>query len=625
VPTGPSDDGVDLLPPETDRPEPAQPLRPGLVGRLRWAWRQLTSMRTALLLLLLLAVAAVPGSVLPQNRVDAGRVQQYLADHSELGPVLRRLGLFDVYASSWFSAVYLLLFVSLVGCVLPRTRRHVEAVRARPPRPPGRLERMPGHAVRQVAVVPAEALAAARTALRGRRYRVADDACGPDGGSVAAERGHLAETGNLVFHLGLLALLVAVATGSLYGYSGQAIVVEGQQFADILPRYDSFEAGSRVDTDDLPPFWFRLTSLRVSFEERAGGSQFGAARSFAADLTVKDGPQAKERPRVVEVNQPLDINGTRVFLSGNGYAPVVTVRDGRGVVVKSGPVVFLPRDGNHTSLGVIKVPDARPRQIGFNGVFLPTAVFDPSLGWISIFPDAKAPLLVLTAFVSQPGQDGLGVNSGVPQSVFMLNSTKMTRLTAADGDSLKIELPLGATFTLPNGAGSITFEGYKRYASFDIRYDPSKIPALLAVLLALAGLTVSLFVRRRRAWVRIVPAAGGGSRVEAAGLAPGKDAGLGRELLSLLDAVGPVVEDSARFDPARDGGPPTCSGSCQDRDSSRKGGDGGRRGGDGGRRGGDSDTCQDRDSSSRQDRDSGRQGGDGGRQGGDGDSCQDRR
>ncbi len=36
---------------------------------LRWAWRQLTSMRTALLLLLLLALAAVPGSVVPQRAV----------------------------------------------------------------------------------------------------------------------------------------------------------------------------------------------------------------------------------------------------------------------------------------------------------------------------------------------------------------------------------------------------------------------------------------------------------------------------------------------------------------------------------------------------------------------------
>jgi cytochrome c biogenesis protein len=548
----------DLLPPETDRAEPVALPRLGPIGWLRWGWRQLTSMKTALLLLLLLAVAAVPGSMLPQNRVDPGRVDQYLADHAKLGPILQRLGMFDVYASPWFSAVYLLLFVSLVGCVLPRTRQHWKAVRARPPRTPRRLERMPEHAVRTVDVAPEQALAAARTALRRRRFRVADDPS-PDGpgGSVAAERGYLAETGNLVFHLALLCLLIAVAAGSLYGYSGQAIVVEGEQFADTLPRYDSFSAGPQVDTGNLPPFWFRLDRMHVSFEESAVGAQFGAPRSFSGDLTVKDSPGAPERTQSVEVNDPLDVNGTRVFLSGNGYAPVITVRDGTGQVVKSGPVVFLPRDGNYTSLGVVKVSDAKPRQIGLQGFFLPTAVFDKAMGPISIFPDAKDPLLVLTAYVSRPGQDGLGVNSGVPQSIYVLNTTNMTQLKDANGEPLRLELSVGQSVRLPDGAGTVTFDGIKRYASFDIRYDPSKLWALIAALLALAGLTTSLFVRRRRIWVRVTAGPSGGSRVEIAGLARGEDAGLGMELVTLLDAVGPAGEDvrgtagdSARTDPS---------------------------------------------------------------------------
>jgi cytochrome c biogenesis protein len=191
----PADETGDLLAPETDRPEPVQLPRLGLVGWLRWAWRQLTSMRTALLLLLLLAVAAVPGSVLPQNRVDPGRVQQYLQDHPKLGPVLQRLDLFDVYASPWFSAIYLLLFVSLIVCVIPRTRQHVRAIRARPPCTPQRLDRMPAHAVRQVAAAPADALAVARTALRKGRYRVADDASARTA-ERSGRRGYLAETGN---------------------------------------------------------------------------------------------------------------------------------------------------------------------------------------------------------------------------------------------------------------------------------------------------------------------------------------------------------------------------------------------------------------------------------------------
>src|SRR6266487_1595780 len=88
----------------------------------RRSWRQLTSMRTALILLFLLAVAAVPGSVLPQRNVSAEKVTAWFGTHPRLAPLLDRLGGFDVFASPWFSAIYLLLFVSLVGCLVPRLR-----------------------------------------------------------------------------------------------------------------------------------------------------------------------------------------------------------------------------------------------------------------------------------------------------------------------------------------------------------------------------------------------------------------------------------------------------------------------------------------------------------------------
>ncbi len=528
---GAGEQAVDLLP-EPARDDSLTLPRLGALGWARWAWRQLTSMRTALLLLLLLAVAAVPGSVLPQNRVDPSRVQQYLSDHPAAGPVLQRLGMFDVYASPWFSAVYLLLFVSLVGCVLPRTRQHWKALRAAPPRTPRRLERMPVHLRRSVAADPQVVLAAARTALSRRRYRTA---LGQD--SVAAERGYLAETGNLLFHLALLALLVAVAAGSFFAYSGQAIVVEGQQFADTLPSYDTFSAGTRVDTGNLPPFSFRLDKLTVRFDDQAGDGQFGAPRAFAASLSVKDTPTSAPRPVTVEVNAPLDIRATRVFLTGNGYAPLITVRDGRGTVVSSGPVVFLPRDGNYTSLGVVKVPDAQPRQIALRGFFLPTAVFDPQLGPISVFPDARDPRLALTAYAAAPGQDGLGANSGIPQSVYVLDTSRLTQLKNAQGVPLTVLLAPGQTATLPDGLGTVTFAGYRRYASFDIRYDPSKPWALGAALAALGGVTTSLFVRRRRLWVRATATPEGLTVVEVAGLARGEDVGLAAEVNGVLDLV----------------------------------------------------------------------------------------
>ena len=214
------------------------PVGLGALGWVRWAWRQLTSMRTALFLLMLLAVAAVPGSVVPQRGIDPVVVTEYVQEHPDLAPWLERLGLFDVYASPWFSAIYLLLFVSLVGCVLPRSRQHLRALRTPPPRTPARLERLPEHQRFEVDADPDAVLAAARTVLAGRRYRLAAHP-----GSLAAQRGELRETGNLVFHLSLVGVLVAVALGGLYGYRGQVWLPQERALATSLAAFDSLEPG----------------------------------------------------------------------------------------------------------------------------------------------------------------------------------------------------------------------------------------------------------------------------------------------------------------------------------------------------------------------------------------------
>src|SRR5690606_18392336 len=182
----------------------------GWRGTLRWTWRQLTSMRVALMLLMLLAVAAVPGSVLPQRPQDPAAVLRYLQENPTTGEWLDRLGFFDVYASVWFSAIYLLLFVSLVGCILPRTKAHWQALRTRPPRTPRRFDRFPAQARAVTDATPDDVVAAASTHLRGRlswlpTFRVdtgTEDAAPARGRSaarpaartVSAERGYVRET-----------------------------------------------------------------------------------------------------------------------------------------------------------------------------------------------------------------------------------------------------------------------------------------------------------------------------------------------------------------------------------------------------------------------------------------------
>jgi cytochrome c biogenesis protein len=484
-------------------------------------------MRTALFLLLLLAIGAIPGSTFPQRSIDPARTAQWIADHPAAGQVLDRLGFFEVYASPWFAAIYLLLFVSLIGCVVPRTRILWHQVRSEPPRAPRRLERLTAHREVVVDGETVEVREALLSALRRRRYRVHAH----DTATLSAEKGYLRETGNLVFHVALIGVLVGVAWGHLLGWKGDVIVPVGKTFANTLSRYDTFSPGPWVDVNDLTPYTIALERLEVEFEtETTGKGQFGAPRDFEAFTTFTDA-DGRSETRSIRVNQPLETGDGSVFLLGNGYAPRITVRDGEGTVLYSDATPFLPQDNQYTSVGAVKVPGAVPEQLGFAGFFLPTGVIDDA-GPHSVFPDALDPQLALTAF------EGDLFPSGRPQSVYSLDTEAMTAIPSADGDDqLRILLRPGESFELPDGRGSITFDGVERFAGLSIRTDPGKTLTLVCALLSLAGLVASLVGRRRRVFVRVGPAPEPGRTVvSVGGLAKDDDEGMPEEIDRILAA-----------------------------------------------------------------------------------------
>jgi cytochrome c biogenesis protein len=478
---------------------PAPPTGPPALGPLelaRWAWRQLTSMRTALVLLFLLALAAVPGSVVPQRNIDAVAVRNWHEQHPQLAPVYDALGLFDVYGSPWFAAVYILLMVSLVGCVLPRLKVYWKAMRARPPRAPRNLSRLPESRTFTLDEPSDAALVRAAAVLRQRRYRVeaASD-------SVAGERGYLREAGNLVFHFSILVVLVGFALGQLYGYKGGVITVVGQGFSNSLSQYDDFAPGTLFSPDQLAPMNLTVKDFHVKF--LTSGPNMGQPESFSADLAYSEEPGAQQQSYDLAVNHPLSLDGVSVFLVGHGYAPVVTVRDGNGDVAYKGPVVFLPQDSSFASFGVVKVPDAAPEQLGFEGLFLPTYGFTMARGPFSQFPDALDPVLSLV-----PYSGNLGLDDGTPQSVYELDKDGLEPFASTDasrGANARVKLSPGDTVQLPDGAGSIRFDRVDRWVKLQVSNSPGKGWALGGVLLGIVGLMGSLFIRPRRAWVRVRP------------------------------------------------------------------------------------------------------------------------
>jgi cytochrome c biogenesis protein len=469
---------------------PARPLF-GLVAWLRWGWRQLTSMRTALVLLFLLALAAIPGSVLPQQGIDPAAVSRYYTSHPALAPFLAKFSAFNAFGAPWFAAIYLLLFTSLAGCVLPRTYRLARSARQPPPQAPRHLQRLPYSARFTTASDPDRALKSTADMLRRRRFRLRT---GP--GWVSAEKGYLHEVGNLLFHVALLGLLGSVALGGLFGYKGNRLLVAGDTFANQATTLDVFRPGRLVTAGDLQPFTVTLNHFYASYVR--SGPERGQPASFNALVRYAAQPGAPEHSYDLQVNHPLNVDGVQVFLIGHGYAPIFRVTDGTGTVRFAGPVPFIPLEQSGlSSAGVIKAPDAKPQELGFAGVFLPTAV-DVGGRLASAYPAALLPRVSLVAYAGD-----LGLNSGAAQSVYSLDTSHMRRLAVRP-----VPLAPGQSITLPHGLGKLTFVGYRQWASLAITYDPGQLPALISALTALAGLLLSFLVRRRRLFVRAAVPAG---------------------------------------------------------------------------------------------------------------------
>ena len=520
-----------------------------VLARARNTWRALTSMGTALVLLFLLALGAIPGALLPQRSLNAGKVSEYLAAHRVIGPWLDRVQAFDVFSSFWFTAIYVLLFVSLVGCLTPRMIEHARSLRATPVAAPRNLSRLPKHASAELVAGGAEVNALANKIsgrLRGWRttIRHQDDAV-----EVAAEKGYLREFGNIVFHFSLLGLLVAVAVGKLFGYEGNVIVTAdgGAGFCSASPAaFDSFRAGNTVDGTSLHPICIRVNDFAAHYLPS------GQATSFAADIDYQAGSDLSAnnwRPYRLEVNHPLRVGGDRVYLQGHGYAPSFTVRfpngqsrtstvqwrpDNPQTLLSSGVARIDPPAGSYPS-----AEERRNHEIAIQGLLAPTEQLDGAL-LSSRFPALNAPAVAVDIYRGDTGLD-----TGRPQSLFNLDPRLIEQ-----GRLIKekrVNLRVGQEVLLDQGpaAGTVVrFDGAVPFVNLQVSHDPGQIWVLVFAITMMGGLLVSLLVRRRRVWVRLTPASAATEsdaparvNVELGGLARTDNSGWGDEFERLTERL----------------------------------------------------------------------------------------
>ena len=521
--------------PRADAKDPDTPRRAGplrlLAGK---GWRALTSMGTALVLLFLLALGAVPGALLPQRSLNQSKVDMYLIDHPVLGGVFDRLELFDVFSSFWFTAIYVLLFISLVGCLTPRIFEHIRSLRAVPVPAPRNLARLPRHAELTVTGDPAAVAGRINAELKGWRKVTRQSG---EITEISAEKGYLREFGNIVFHFSLLGLLAAIAVGKIFGYEGNVIVIAdgGPGICSASPAaFDSFRAGNSVDGTSLYPMCLKVNNFQATYLPS------GLATSFASDISYQAGEDLRTgtwRPFRLEVNHPLRVGGDRVYLQGHGYAPTFTVTFPGGQR-RTQTVQFRP-DNPQTMLssgtvrvdppaGLYPAEERRRHQIAITGLFAPTQEMDGKL-LSSSFPALNDPAVAVDIYRGDAGLD-----TGRPQSIFSLDKRliEQKRLTKVK----RVNLVKGQQVTLDDGT-VVRFDGATPFVNLQVSHDPGQLWVLGFAVTMMVGLMVSLMVRRRRVWARISEPTPGTVNVELGGLARTDNSGWGEELDRLAQLI----------------------------------------------------------------------------------------
>ena len=356
-----------------------------------------------------------------------------------------------------------------------------------------------------------------------------------------------------MFHLSLLGLLIAIAVGKLVGYEGSVIVNTGSQFCSTSPAsYDNFRPGLLVDGTEMVPFCVDLQNFRAAYTDQ------GEATEFAATVRYQAGADAGTdtwSDATLQVNDPLRMDGERLYLLGHGFSPhfQITYPDGsvRDYAEQFAPE---PNDPNFTSQGAVKVTDPpgvtgddiRAQQLAIVGIFAPTAFVHGGI-MTSSFPAANDPGVAIDVY-----RGDLGMEGGRSQSIFSIDTSQVDK--GALVKQARTNLMMGESVTLDDGT-KITFTGYNEWVSLQTSFDPAQVWALVSAVLLLGGLMVSLIVKRRRVWFRLRPAgrddgvtAGRGARdrtvVEIGGLARTDQAGYGEEFSALTALPEPAGDDS---------------------------------------------------------------------------------
>ncbi|MEA2556543.1 MAG: cytochrome c biosis protein [Actinomycetota bacterium] len=508
------------------------PSRPSLRRSAAFAWRSLRSMRTALILLLMLALASVVGSLVPQEMNSPERVAHFMVDHPLLGLFYRKAGFFEVFGSWWFTLITTLLFVSLFACLIPRTRAAIRSARQRPVQA-REIDAFPLFREVRVDAAPATVLAASRRVLSRRLFRTAAGET-----QVAAEKGTAREIGSLLFHWAFVLILLGVLVGKGTGYTGHAVIIEGQTFVDARANYFGQVRTGRFFTGNFSGIGIRLNSFRDTYRDT------GIPMDFVSKVQLLDPSGAVTATADIRVNQPAHYEGMDIFQYGFGWAPVVEIRQG-GRLLASGPVAMgqdtPPKDVPALALpwyGTEKLTTLAPN-VGVSMEFWPDSgafIGVKTTGQPIPMTTLNAPIIRFSTYE--------GRIFDTSRTLHLDTSLLRKVESSIVGEGQTIDLRTGDELTPDPKTGKIDYgnrltismPSVRKFTVLQVSRDRGVPIVLLAAILILVGLLPALYTARRKVWVRVQPA-GTGSVVQIGGFALQRKTQFEEEFARLVQAV----------------------------------------------------------------------------------------
>ena len=456
-------------------------------------WQFFSSIRLTIVLLIILALASILGTLIPQQE---GAMEFARRLHPELLRIFRSLDLFDMYHSIWFRLLLGCLTLNLVVCSIDRFPATWKLFRVLPR--PDRTKPFENLPPEQSFMIQGETEEQASRVGRflSRRYNVIHRKQVDDKQFIYCEKGRHSIFGVYLVHLSVLIIIIGGLVGSFFGFEA----------------YVNIKEGEKVDTVNLRR---GMGPLKLGFEVQCEKFTVdfyknGTPREYRSELTFSTDGRIVKKTSVL-VNHPAVFRGVTFYQANYGTVPGKKIRlriSGQGpeheitsTVIEPGNPVRLPNNE-----GNFQVAEVNENLMGLMGPAVLISI-RPDQGKETRFWVFQNPEKVRKRF---PG--------------LMERSPKLN----------------------PSAFRPYTFFveplEKKYYTGLQVNKDPGVHFVWVGCLLMVAGFFVTFFTSHKRIWVRM-SSEKPGIRVSIAGTTNKNPVGLQRELEHLTNDLRNLLDE----------------------------------------------------------------------------------